>query len=81
MYTATHRRLLDPTAERLENYWWRIWGSRHMKLDGSVAARLFLEISFGPTIVPLRGPPNRDESGGRPVRWLESNACPGLIVY
>lgn len=39
-----------------------------MRLDGSVAARLFMEISFGPTVVPLLSPANRDESGGRPVR-------------
>ncbi|KAF7865277.1 hypothetical protein EAF04_006254 [Stromatinia cepivora] len=61
VYTTTKRRLLDPTAERLENYWWRIWGSRRRELDASTVARLFVHISEGDTIVPLKGPPNRYE--------------------
>ncbi|KAE9365366.1 hypothetical protein N431DRAFT_354125 [Stipitochalara longipes BDJ] len=61
VYTTTKRRLLDPTAERLENYWWRIWGSRKKSLNGATVARLFAHISDGQTFVPLRGPPNRDE--------------------
>jgi len=61
VYTTTKRRLLDPTAERLENYWWRIWGSRKRELNGATVARLFAQISDGQTFVPLRGPPNRDE--------------------
>lgn len=61
MYTTTKRRLLDPTAERLENYWWRIWGSDKRELKGQTVARLFAEISDGHAFVPLRGPPNRDE--------------------
>ncbi|TVY58689.1 hypothetical protein LSUE1_G008776 [Lachnellula suecica] len=61
VYTTTKRRLLDPTAERLENYWWRIWGSRKRELKGATVARLFAQISDGRTFVPLRGPPNRDE--------------------
>lgn len=61
VYTTTKRRLLDPTAERLENYWWRIWGSRKKALNGATVARLFAHISDGQTFVPLRGPPNRDE--------------------
>ncbi|APA11006.1 hypothetical protein SS1G_03292 [Sclerotinia sclerotiorum 1980 UF-70] len=61
VYTTTKRRLLDPTAERLENYWWRIWGSRRRELDASTVARLFVHISEGDTVVPLRGPPNRYE--------------------
>ncbi|KAH8647438.1 hypothetical protein BGZ60DRAFT_228931 [Tricladium varicosporioides] len=67
VYTTTKRRLLDPTAERLENYWWRIWGSRSRELDGATVARLFSQISDGETFVPLRGPPNRDE-GTPPLR-------------
>ncbi|KAM3083886.1 hypothetical protein ACMFMG_002006 [Clarireedia jacksonii] len=63
VYTTTKRRLLDPTAERLENYWWRIWGSQRRELNGATVARLFVDISDGETFVPLRGPPNRDESG------------------
>ncbi|RDL40816.1 uncharacterized protein BP5553_00795 [Venustampulla echinocandica] len=61
VYTTTKRRLLDPTAERLENYWWRIWGSRKRELEAATVARLFRYISHGPTFVPLRGPANRDE--------------------
>ncbi|TVY30169.1 hypothetical protein LHYA1_G001063 [Lachnellula hyalina] len=60
VYTTTKRRLLDPTAERLENYWWRIWGSRKRELKGAMVARLFAQISDGHTFVPLRGPPNLD---------------------
>ncbi|PQE15769.1 DUF1752 domain protein [Rutstroemia sp. NJR-2017a BBW] len=67
VYTTTKRRLLDPTAERLENYWWRIWGSQRRELNGATVARLFVHISDGETFVPLRGPPNRDESG-RPLK-------------
>ncbi|RFU32407.1 hypothetical protein B7463_g3920, partial [Scytalidium lignicola] len=63
VYTTTQRRLLDPTAERLENYWWRIWGSRQRSLKGATVARLFAHISDGETFMPLRGPPNRDEGG------------------
>ncbi|QSZ37092.1 hypothetical protein DSL72_009184 [Monilinia vaccinii-corymbosi] len=62
VYTTTKRRLLDPTAERLENYWWRIWGSRSRELDASTVARHFVHISEGDTFVPLKGPPNRYES-------------------
>ncbi|KAF4632812.1 hypothetical protein G7Y89_g5310 [Cudoniella acicularis] len=61
VYTTTKRRLLDPTAERLENYWWRIWGSRRRELNGATIARLFAQISDGESFVPLRGPANRDE--------------------
>ncbi|KAG0645109.1 hypothetical protein D0Z07_9255 [Hyphodiscus hymeniophilus] len=61
VYTTTKRRLLDPTAERLENYWWRIWGSRRRELNGATIARLFAHISDGNSFVPLRGPANRDE--------------------
>lgn len=61
VYTTTKRRLLDPTAERLENYWWRIWGSQKRELNGATVASLFATISNGESFVPLRGPPNRDE--------------------
>ncbi|CZS91793.1 uncharacterized protein RAG0_02326 [Rhynchosporium agropyri] len=62
VYTTTKRRLLDPTAERLENHWWRIWYSDRKYLNGATIARIFDHISNGPTFVPLRGPPNRIES-------------------
>lgn len=32
-----------------------------------MVARIFADISDGISFVPLRGPMNRDESGGRPV--------------
>ncbi|KAF7935709.1 hypothetical protein EAE99_002689 [Botrytis elliptica] len=73
VYTTTKRRLLDPTAERLENYWWRIWGSRSRELDASTVARLFVHISEGDTFVPLRGPPNRYEN----EKPMNSVACIG----
>ncbi|KAG4427358.1 hypothetical protein IFR05_017159 [Cadophora sp. M221] len=71
VYTTTKRRLLDPTAERLENYWWRIWYSDKKYLDGATVARLFDHISNGPTFVPLRGPPNRAEGPTPPNRSIQ----------
>jgi hypothetical protein len=76
VYTTTQRRLKDPTAERLENYWWRIWGSRARSLRGSTVARLFAEISDGESFVPLRSPANRDESGDSSVRTVPSVTQP-----
>ncbi|KAL3418961.1 hypothetical protein PVAG01_09182 [Phlyctema vagabunda] len=67
VYTTTGRRLRDPTAERLENYWWRIWGSRKRELKGATVARLFAQISDGESFVPLRSPVNRDE-GSSPLK-------------
>lgn len=61
VYTTTNKKLKDPTARRLENFWWHVWGSDRSKLSGRVLARIFEDISLGPTIVPLRGPPNRWE--------------------
>ncbi|CZR63837.1 uncharacterized protein PAC_13734 [Phialocephala subalpina] len=75
VYTTTQRRLLDPTAERLENLWWRIWGSRKKSLKGKTVARLFAQISDGETFVPLRGPPNRHE--GSPPLTTSSRLGPG----
>ncbi|PVH76289.1 hypothetical protein DL98DRAFT_295136 [Cadophora sp. DSE1049] len=71
IYTTTKRRLLDPTAERLENYWWRIWYSDKKHLDAATIARLFDHISNGPTFVPLRGPPNRVEGPSPPNRSIQ----------
>lgn len=65
MYNTTHEQLKDPTAHRLENFWWHVWGSDRKNLSGATLARLFEHISEGPTFVPLRGPPNRYE--GPPV--------------
>ncbi|KUJ09854.1 uncharacterized protein LY89DRAFT_278679 [Mollisia scopiformis] len=74
VYTTTQRRLLDPTAERLENLWWRIWGSPKKSLKGATVARLFAQISHGQTFVPLRGPPNRHE--GSPPLTTNSRQGP-----
>ncbi len=61
VYTITHRRLVDPTASRLENFWWHVWGSDRRYLSGHALAELYEEISTGPTFVPLQGPSNRYE--------------------
>ncbi|KAF7547361.1 hypothetical protein G7046_g9029 [Stylonectria norvegica] len=61
VYTTTYKKLKDPTACRLENFWWHVWGSDRQNLKGSTLAKLYEEISLGPTAVPLQGPPNRWE--------------------
>jgi hypothetical protein len=61
VYTTTFRKLIDPTAHRLENFWWHVWGSDRRLLSGRALAKLYEDISTGPTFVPLRGPPNRWE--------------------
>ncbi|KAM3518829.1 hypothetical protein MY4038_009980, partial [Beauveria bassiana] len=61
VYTTTNKKLKDPTARRLENFWWHVWGSDRSKLSGRVLARIFQDISLGPTVVPLKGPSNRWE--------------------
>ncbi|KAH6894185.1 hypothetical protein B0T10DRAFT_241579 [Thelonectria olida] len=61
VYTTTYRRLKDPTACRLENFWWHVWGSNRKSLKGSTLAKLYEDISIGSTVVPLKGPPNRWE--------------------
>lgn len=61
MYTTTNKKLKDPTARRLENFWWHVWGSDRRSLSGRALARIFEDISVGPTFVPLRGPANRWE--------------------
>ncbi|KAF5680337.1 hypothetical protein FHETE_462 [Fusarium heterosporum] len=62
VYTTTYKKLKDPTACRLENFWWHVWGSDRRFLKGSSLAKLYEEISVGPTCVPLKGPPNRWEA-------------------
>ncbi|CAI4211059.1 unnamed protein product [Parascedosporium putredinis] len=72
VYTTTFRRLIDPTANRLEHFWWHVWGSDRRYLPGAVLAKLFEEISTGPTIAPIPGPPNRWEPpvfGDQPPPW------------
>lgn len=66
VYTTTARRLRDPKARRLENFWWHVWGSNKRSLSGPRLARLFEDFSNSPTFVPLRYPTNRYE--GPPVR-------------
>ncbi|KAK2592266.1 hypothetical protein QQS21_010019 [Conoideocrella luteorostrata] len=61
VYTTTNKKLKDPTARRLENFWWQVWGSDRKYLSGRALAKLYEDISVGPTIVPLHGPPNRWE--------------------
>ncbi|KAL2256450.1 hypothetical protein VTK26DRAFT_1640 [Humicola hyalothermophila] len=55
-YTTTFRRLFDPSAFRLENFWWHVWGSDKRYLSGPALAKLFREFSDGPTFAPLRRP-------------------------
>ncbi len=61
MYTTTNRKLIDPTARRLENFWWHVWGSDRKHLSGRALAQIYKEISTGPTFMPLKGPVNRYE--------------------
>jgi hypothetical protein len=61
VYTITNKKLKDPTARRLENFWWHVWGSDRRQLSGAALARLYEDISLGPAFVPLRGPSNRWE--------------------
>lgn len=61
VYTTTHKKLEDPTACRLENFWWHVWGSDRRFLTGATLARLYEDISVGSTFVPLKGPSNRWE--------------------
>ncbi|KHN98852.1 uncharacterized protein MAM_03314 [Metarhizium album ARSEF 1941] len=66
VYTTTNKKLKDPTARRLENFWWQVWGSNRRYLSGRALAKIYEDISLGPTIVPLHGPPNRWEGPGVP---------------
>jgi hypothetical protein len=74
VYTTTFRRLVDPTAYRLENFWWHVWGSDRRYLSGPELARLFEEFTVGPTFVPLRSPANRYE--GPPTPRLKHDGGP-----
>ncbi|KAG4283935.1 hypothetical protein FPRO06_08314 [Fusarium proliferatum] len=84
VYTTTYKKLKDPTACRLENFWWHVWGSDRRFLKGSALAKLYEEISVGPTFVPLKGPPNRWEGHDIPplikqiLEAAESQAAPSL---
>ncbi|KAF5638696.1 hypothetical protein F52700_4312 [Fusarium sp. NRRL 52700] len=84
VYTTTYKKLKDPTACRLENFWWHVWGSDRRFLKGSALAKLYEEISVGPTFVPLKGPPNRWEGPDIPplikeiLAATESEGTPSL---
>ncbi|KAK3310784.1 uncharacterized protein B0T15DRAFT_49845 [Chaetomium strumarium] len=53
-YTTTFRRLSDPRAFRLENFWFHVWASERLRnLSGARLAKLFEEFSNGPMLVPL----------------------------
>jgi hypothetical protein len=69
-YTTTHKNLQDPTACRLESFWWHVWGSNRRNLSGKTLARLWEQIASGPTFVPLRGPPNRWEPPPKPTQSM-----------
>ncbi|KAH8171767.1 hypothetical protein LIA77_08534 [Sarocladium implicatum] len=66
VYTITNKKLKDPTACRLEHFWWHVWGSDRRDLSGKKLARLFEDISTGPTFVPLRSVANRWEGPDMP---------------
>lgn len=77
VYTTTNKKLQDPTARRLENFWWHVLGSDRRKLNGEVLATLYEDISLGPTFISLRGPPNRWE--GNDVCRASSLVSSGVI--
>ncbi|KAI3392104.1 hypothetical protein diail_6175 [Diaporthe ilicicola] len=72
-YTRTHKSLHDPTACRLENFWWHVWGSDRRTLSGKTLAGIWEHIASGPTSVPLRGPPNRWEPPPKPTRSMHES--------
>ncbi|OIW31330.1 hypothetical protein CONLIGDRAFT_573704 [Coniochaeta ligniaria NRRL 30616] len=76
VYTTTFRRLNDPTASRLESFWWHVMGSDRRFLSGKALAKIYEEISTGPSFTPLRGPSNRFHT---PVGSLTSSL--DLLTY
>ncbi|KAF9879436.1 hypothetical protein CkaCkLH20_02979 [Colletotrichum karsti] len=66
LYTTTNLKLVDPTARRLENFWWQVMGSDRCKLRADTLAKIWEHISYGPTFVPLKGSPNRWEGPATP---------------
>lgn len=80
-YTSMYKKLQDPTACRLENFWWHVWGSDKRNLSGKTLATLWKEIASGPTFVPLmaptgrhNGPPvGKPEDIPQPHLWLTPN--------
>jgi hypothetical protein len=72
VYTITHRKLADPTARRLENFWWHIWGSDRSRLSGKNIARMFEDISTKSHALP----PRRSEEDSRASLILSSSSKP-----
>ncbi|KAK3489336.1 uncharacterized protein B0T23DRAFT_199212 [Neurospora hispaniola] len=71
-YTVISKKLGgDPTHLRLENFWWHVWGSNRRKLSGPTLARLYQDISTGPTDVPLVVPKRSREMLERSKALLE----------
>ncbi|KAF6818280.1 hypothetical protein CSOJ01_01921 [Colletotrichum sojae] len=66
LYTTTNLKLVDPTARRLENFWWQVMGSDRSQLRADTLAKIWEHISYGPTFVPLKGSPNRWEGPATP---------------
>jgi hypothetical protein len=79
VYTVTNKKLKDPTACRLEHFWWHVWGSDRRNLSGEKLAQLFEDISTGPTFVPLRSVANRWE--GPDVSLLNHIPAMGLCSH
>ncbi|GAP86594.1 putative DUF1752 domain protein [Rosellinia necatrix] len=61
VFSTTSKKLYDPTARRLENFWTRVLGGDRRHLPGRVLSRLFKDISEETSFVKLRGPSNRYE--------------------
>ncbi|KAB5549382.1 hypothetical protein GE09DRAFT_928689, partial [Coniochaeta sp. 2T2.1] len=59
VYTITFRRLRDPTASRLEAFWWRVIGSDRRFLNGQALAKMYQEIAMGNRFTPFEDPSNR----------------------
>lgn len=74
VYTITNRKLQDPTARRLENFWWHVMGSDRRLLSGELLAGLYEDISLGSTFIPLKGPSNRWDGDDVSNRGLESTS-------
>ncbi|KAB5515592.1 hypothetical protein GE09DRAFT_927903, partial [Coniochaeta sp. 2T2.1] len=51
VYTNT-RMLGDPTASRLEAFWWRVIGSDRRFLNGQALAKMYQEIAMGNSCSP-----------------------------
>ncbi|KAI0172880.1 hypothetical protein GGR52DRAFT_591383 [Hypoxylon sp. FL1284] len=66
VFSTTSRRLDDPTARRLENFWTRVLGGDRRYLPGKIVARIFQSISEEESFVKLRGPSNRYEPVYKP---------------